>query len=357
MSPANAAGRAAGSACHEFSAKVDPLGISGPVLFKMKHMMGSLAAMQEFRDRMNEAETVKGKMEHLRWLAHDEYPLFTGALDEPMKKFFSGKNAMLSFPAVDLGTGGAIYCSKFAFRYRPPFLAGTLQWYPTDVTLSEARDCLQYMAREMEERSFLFWDRDGQAVYTGDRVELTDLPRYEFNGREAVVSNKDCKYQGRFTVQLDKQSFRLKPENMLRTDAPENHPAMSVEEMQQENLSPSGGDKVVINALMERLTKIDVINKETWNRIEYLNSKCALVTCMNILRELGDSSHGWKHALELASRLLTRGGYLLQYDECLDTKYGNVRVMEEYIASKSLRLQLCNKAVGSETILLLWRRK
>lgn len=355
MSQPNTAGHAKRSA-HEFRARVDPLEVSGPILVKMKQMLGSIAALQEFRDRMNEADTAKGKVEHLRLLAHDEYPLFTGALDEPMKKFFTGKNASLSFPAVDLGTGGAIYCSQFAFRYRTPFLGGMLHWYPTDVTLSEARVCLQYMTRERDERPFLFWDRDGQAVFAGDIVELIDLPRYEFNGREAVVSNSDSKYQGRFTVQLDKQSFRLKPENMLKTDAPENHPALSLEELQQQNLSPQGGDKDVINALLERLTKVDIINKETWNRIEYLNSKCALVTCMNILSDLGESSHGWKNTLELASRLLTRGGYLLQYDECLH-KYGNVRVMEEYIASKSLRLQLCNQAVGSDTILLLWRRK
>ena len=355
MSPPNSAGRTKRSS-HEFRAKVDPLGVSGPILVKMKQMMGSIAAMQEFRDRMNEAETAKGKVEDLRCLAHDEYPLFTGALDQPMKKFFTGKNATLTFPAVDLGTGGAIYCSQFAFRYRPPFLGGMLEWYPTDVTLSEARVCLQYIAREREARPFLFWDRDGQAVFAGDRVELIDLPRYEFNGREAVVSNLDSKYQGRFTVQLDKQSFRLKPENMLKTDAPENHPPLSLEEMQQQDLSPSGGDIDVINSLLERLTKVDVINKETWNRIEYLNSKCALVTCMNLLSDLREISHAWKNVLELASRLLIRGGYLLQYDECLH-KYGNVRAMEEYVASKSLRLQLCNQAVGSETILLLWRRK
>ena len=88
MSPQNASENGTRSA-QEFRAKFDPLGISGPVLVKMKHMMGSITAMQEFRDRMIEAETVKGKVEHLRWLAHDEYPLFTRALDEPMKKFFS----------------------------------------------------------------------------------------------------------------------------------------------------------------------------------------------------------------------------------------------------------------------------
>jgi hypothetical protein len=320
---------------HNPEAKDDPLGVSGPVLLKMKQMMGSIAAMEEFRDRMNDIGTTKGKVEHLRGLAHDEYPLFTGALDEPMKKFFSGKRGNTSLPAVDLATGGAIYCSQFAFRYRPPFLGGTLQWYPTDAIISDARECLQYMAQETEERAFLFWDNTGQPVFVGDTVELIDLPRYEFNGREAVVSRRDCKYQGRFTVQLD---------------------PMSLEEIQQQSLSPSGGDKNLLNELLERCTKVDILNRETWNRIEYVNSKCALVTCMHLLSDLVESSHGWKNVLEIASRLLVRGGYLLQYDECLD-EYGNVLVMQEYIASKSLRLHLCNQAVGTQTILLLWRRK
>jgi hypothetical protein len=330
----------------------DPLAVSGPVLLMMKQMLGSYAAMNEFRDRMNDIGTTKGKVEHLRSLAHDEYPLFTGVLDEPIKKFFSGKKANKSLPAVDLATGGALYCSQFAFRYRPPFLQGTLKWFPTDAILSDARECLQYMA---EEKSFLFSDKTGQAVFAGDKVELIDLPRYEFNGREAVVSRRDSKYQGRFTVKLDNQSFRLKPANMIKIDSPENHPPLSLEETQQRNLSALGGDKNLLNELLERCTKVDVLNKETWNRIEYINAKCALVTCMHLLNDLEESSHGWKNVLEIASRLLVRGGYLLQYDECLD-EYGNIPVMQDYIASKSLWLQLSNQAVGTQTVLLLWKR-
>lgn len=341
---------------HDPEDKDDPLGVSGPVLFKMKQMLGSIAAMNEFRDRMNDIGTTKGKVEHLRSLAHDEYPLFTGALDEPLKKFFSGKKANTNLPAVDLATGGAIYCSQFAFRYRPPFLRGTLQWYPTDAILSDARECLQYMADETEERAFLFWDSTGQPVFVGDKVELVDLPRYEFNGREAVASGRDCKYQGRITVQLDNQSYRLKPDNMVKIDTPESHPPLSLEETQQQNLSALGGDKNLLNELLDRCTKVDVLNKETWNKIECINAKCALVTCMHLLCDLVESSPGWQNVLEIASRLLVRGGYLLQYDECLD-EYGNIPVMQDYIASKSLRLQLCNQAVGTQTVLLLWRKK
>lgn len=73
---------------------------------------------------------------------------------------------------------------------------------------------------------------------------------------------------------------------------------------------------------------------------------------LNILRDLGDSSNGWKNVLELASRFLSRGGYLMQYDKCLH-KSGNVCVMEECIVSSSLQLQLYNQAVGTETIFLL----
>lgn len=81
-------------------------------------------------------------------------------------------------------------------------------------------------------------------MFAGDIVELLiDLPCYEFYGRKAVVSNLESKYQGQFTVQLDKQSFRLKPENMLKTDAPKNHPpALLLEELQQHYLSPLGGN-------------------------------------------------------------------------------------------------------------------
>jgi hypothetical protein len=96
-----------------------------------------------------------------------------GRADKEILFWQKGKQ---EFAGCGLGNRWCIILLAICFSIRP-FLQGTLQWFPTDAILSDARECLQYMA---EEKSFLFSDKTGQAVFAGDKVELIDLPRYEF---------------------------------------------------------------------------------------------------------------------------------------------------------------------------------
>ena len=55
----------------------------------------------------------------------------------------------------------------------------------------------------------------------------------------------------------------------------------------------------------------------------------------------------WHEILEIGERLLAPGGFLMQYDsvrEGVASDYGNVLIMQRYVVSKSLGLQLDGSA-------------
>jgi hypothetical protein len=82
-----------------------------------------------------------------------------------------------------------------------------------------------------------------------------------------------------------------------------------------------------------------------------------------LLRAIGqDEPEVWKSVLDLASRLLMRGGILLQFDEITtdDTtwgKYGNAKAMREYVSTNSLHLRLRSKAIDTQRISFVWHKE
>lgn len=349
----------------QINAKKEPFSRDDPILARMKRTMGSIAAMKEHIERKKYEVTPQAKLDKLREVARHEYPVITKALDKPLKEFFrvKGRNGE-TFPAVDLAAGPAYYTTQFSFRYRPPLIGGTLEWCPTDKE-AETRTLrfLQDLATEANECTYLFTDANGDFVFRNDTVTLKGLARYEFNGREAVVLERDPRNNDRFSVQMkDKWRLRLKTSNLIKRHELETQ-IPSIEEEQQQFLSSMGLDKAIFDGLLERTTKVDLIETETWSNVSELKDRCAVVTCINLLRAIGEKEpEAWKNVLDLASRLLIRGGFLLQFDNTTKNnikwgKYGNVKAMEDYVGVNSLRLKVQKSSIGAQQILIVWRKE
>jgi hypothetical protein len=107
---------------------------------------------------------------------------------------------------------------------------------------------------------------------------------------------------------------------------------------------------------------VGLLETNTCSAVGLLKGKCNVVTCINLIRAIGhDEPEARKHVLDLASRLLTQGGHLLQIDKTNtdDTawgKYGNVRAMKEYASSNSLNLRLYSQSIDSQMMSLVWRK-
>eukprot|EP00545_Synedropsis_sp_CCMP1620_P012216 CAMPEP_0119015470 /NCGR_PEP_ID=MMETSP1176-20130426/11080_1 /TAXON_ID=265551 /ORGANISM="Synedropsis recta cf, Strain CCMP1620" /LENGTH=362 /DNA_ID=CAMNT_0006968765 /DNA_START=209 /DNA_END=1294 /DNA_ORIENTATION=+ len=340
--------------------KREPFSVDDPILARMKVRMGSIAAMTEHLKKQEYQRTPRGKMDRLRQVARQEYPILTRALDKPLREFFQTRNGN-TFPAVDLAANSGYYTTQFAFRYRPPHIGGTLEWCPTDKRAeTKTWDCLKYLAQEAEDNAFLFEDSNGGRVFRNDKVELVDLDRYEFNGKEAIALERDPKNNDRFRVQMeDNLRLRLKSNNLIKADQRETE-VPTYEKKQQQVLASMGLDKAIFAGLLGRTTTLDLLKTETWSNVSELKDKCALVTCINLLRAIGkDEPEAWKNVLDLASRLLLPGGHLLQYDETAtdDTiwgKYGNVKAMKEYVSANSLHLRVHNESIDNQRVLLVW---
>lgn len=141
-------------------------------------------------------------------------------------------------------------------------------------------------------------------------------------------------------------------------------------------------DRFMLRDLRSRTCALDARDKETWSNVESIHGKCVVVTCTNlqpIPRDEDDendakveqeelrctlSPQPWKSVLELADLLLTPGGYLLQYDVA-QYDFGSTLVMNDYVASHSLGLQLvecCEPIVyknpqAGQVFLLLWQKQ
>lgn len=220
------------------------------------------------------------------------------------------------------------------------------------------------MARKIEKKEFLFKDSNGDGVFRNDRVELVDLARYEFNGKEATVIGRDPKNDDRFSLRLmdGDLKLRLKSQNLVKILEP-GTAVMTIEMQQSILLSIIGADKHVFDGLLGRTMVVDVLKTSTWSTVGLLKDKCAIVTCINLLRAIGqDEPEAWKSVLDLGSRLLIQGGYLLQFDETPipdDTawgKYGNVKAMKAYVCTNALHLQLYSQTIDSQRIVLAWRK-
>ena len=309
-----------------------------------------------------------------------QYQVFSKALDDPIKKLFlemtagnnssdDGKvnNTRTSFPAVDLAAGSAYFTSQWALRYREPLCAGSLEWYPTDTNDAVekfTRPCLTYLAEEAEQHSFLCADRHGDAVFRQDRIILEGLKTVEYNGQEGVLLHKDPKIAGRYAVRLDRKAkpMSFKAANfVVRKGGPggnEDTTSRTTEEQNRRLLSSQNYlERDLFRGLLERSCDLDLLKRETWSELlEKLNGQCALVTCTNLLTEIGHREPTvWKTVMEVASKLLFSGGFLLQGDADGWGQFGNVQIMEEH--AKLLGLTLHTQVKLNAWALVLWKKR
>lgn len=322
----------------------------------------------------------KGKIAQCRESSssrHNYYAEFTKALDDPIKNLLQEHSMAAArsrkLPAVDLAAGSAYFTSQLALRYREPFCDhGSLEWYPTDThdaLQNFTRPCLEYLANEAaEQESLLCRDRNGDALFPREQVELQGLKTTAYNGLGGVVLHTDPNIAGCYAVQLDKRTkpSSFKPEKFVRTATPttvdaadvvDNDNSTTIEEKQRRILSSRNYlERYLYNGLLERSCSVDLLKRETWSALTLkLKRQCGLVTCTNLLTEIGHREPTvWKNVMEVGSELLVSGGFLLQGDANGWGHFGNVRIMEEH--AKSLGLTIHTQVQLEAWALVLWKK-
>lgn len=333
------------------------LGHNPQLLAAAKAQMEEQAAAspEAFKSRMDNSP--EGKIKQCQSeAATRQYQMLTKALDDPIKKLLADKAATskTSFPAVDLAAGSAYFTSQFALRYRKPFCSASFEWTPTDTidTIEKlTRPCLTYLAGQ---NSSLGIDRNGDGILPKDRVVLRGLKTVTYNGKSGVVLHKDPKITGRYAVQLDQQPkpISFKAENFMRQ---QDKLSSTVEGRHQRLLSTQD---YFYKGLFERSVAFDILNREAWPNnqlLEQQRGRCALVTCTNLLTEIGHREPtAWKIVMEIASMLLFPGGFLQQGDADGWGQFGNLPAMQDHAKSLGLTLQT-NMKLDAWAV-LLWRK-
>lgn len=325
-----------------------------------------------FRRKMD--NTPEGKIAQCRNSSHNG--VVTKALDNPIKQFLEEMAARnkhnnpdkdFAYPAVDLASGSAYFTSRWALRYCTPSFCkyGSLEWYPTDTedALEHfTRPCLEYLAKEADvkqpesqEPSFLCRDRNGDGLVPRQRIQLQGLNNVTYNGQEGVLLNRDPKVPGRYAVQLDNNKTKpisFKSENLVRKAPPT---ALSPQNLKMERDG-------IYKGMIERSCHVDLLKRETWLDLlvnQNLKGKCALVTCTNLLTEIGHREPTvWTNVMEIGSALLISGGFLLHGDADGWGHFGKAPIMEEHANANSLGLTLHSqvKLDNDEWALVLWRK-
>lgn len=265
--------------------------------------------------------------DHRRY-AHEAVALFFPLLDGILKEFFAKNPEQSRFPAIDIGSGPAAHVVKLALHFREPlYKRHELVWYPTNWTGGdgtpthdnpiefETRAVLKYCLEETKDKvdNVLFTDKNGQPVYKGDLIELSGLKTTQFNGKHGVARGVDPKSEGRIAVQLttdwnDRKSFKQQNITYLGGE-------ISMENAVLRTMTQQGSYKEFFQGLLDRTTEIDILKHKTWSNLQEVEGKCALITCSNLLTQIGyRDPTAFRDTMEFASRFLCQDGYLLQYD-------------------------------------------
>mmetsp|Transcript_13299 Transcript_13299/g.36687 ORF Transcript_13299/g.36687 Transcript_13299/m.36687 type:complete len:333 (-) Transcript_13299:93-1091(-) len=302
-----------------------------------------------------------------------------GVLDGRLEKnfFHHGDDAENNrYPAVDLASGKALFPLAYAQHY-----SSKLEWYPTEQKgFDDPIFCDWYVGEyvlsslswflvgschrknDQEKSTLLFTDSNGVQVREGDMVQLTGLSNASYNGTHGLVQGFDTSStkEERVAVRLFHRSVPLsfKSGNLKRVAC---KPKKTTSIQAADKYDPA-----VIQGLLDRARFVDLLNRDTWSKVmiqDDLQGRCALVTCTSLLTSLGyREPEIWKDCLELASRLLTAGGYFLQYDTASFGKFGHGRTMKAFIEEKSLGLVLEGRKEEEfcghgKMYIMLWRKQ
>jgi hypothetical protein len=288
------------------------------------------------------------------------YPNFFRVLDSRLKDFYLQNPGQTHFPAVDLAAGEAVSTLLYGLRYRRPKFDATLDWYPTewkgkqgghnhnhDPLNDELRVSLKLMQTKADEENYLFTDSNGKNVFRKDKVVMEGLKEQtKFNGIIGSARNPDPYDEGRFGVKVEgeEQLLSIRKEHLTRA---------------------GGGERPgFFKDLLDRSCEINMLEHDTWDNLNEIYGKTALVSCTYLVCSVGeDTPNIWQDSLELASKLLMPGGYLIQYDTVKYGGYGDASIMQKYIAKNQLGLEM---EIRSEPVedgtnhgtifMILWRK-
>lgn len=319
--------------------------------------------------RSSSKESMVDKTDILEWLYADmEQDFKTGDRGDVLGNILKVLDGRLertfgtgTYPAVDFASGKGNFPVAYAHRY------SFLEWYPTEYIgttspgfelgrLSDPIANFSWLligATPVDQREqSLFTDADGNTVRVGDMVQLNGLSKKQFyNGKYGMVQSLDPSTDGRVAVRpiQSQTSISLKQSNLNLVTCQK--PRMGLHQPE------------VIRGLMERTRLFDLLDRETWSNVEDLNGRCALVTCSNLLTCLGYREPTiWKNCLEAASRLLTPGGYFLQYDTKRFGKFSHGKTMKRFVEETSLGLVLEGRtetqaSAHGRMFIMLWRKE
>jgi hypothetical protein len=348
------------------------------------------AAKAQMEERMNEPDapsflqgvmdhSPEGKIEVCRKQADTYYLAITGVLDDPLwellQSFDTTRKKQNSdhadgarvaaergqFAAVDLAAGPAYLTYQYATRYFNTGCTSLLDWYPTDTqhTLEHVtRQCLEFMMEDLnaeKAQGALCTDRNGIPLYQGNPVTLQGLSNEKYNGRLGKVLCPDPSgVVGRYAVQM------LDDDEDVIDDAP----PLSFNAVNLV-LAGSGDDdkEQIINGLLERACPLNILQRDTWSTLlQTLGGQCALVTCTNLLSEIGHSDPmAWKNVMEIASQLLQSGGLLMHGDADGwglgdESSFGNMPAMMEYAKTVGLQGHTELRMDSEGWALVIWKK-
>jgi hypothetical protein len=193
-------------------------------------------------------------------------------------------------------------------------------------------------------------DRNGDNLYADNQVLLQGLRNEQYNGRLGMVLHPDPKVMGRYAVQ------------MLDEDVTSSTSAspMSFKAVNFVLVGPGEDNKEpIIKGLLERTCPLNILQRDTWSTLlQTLRGQCALVTCTNLLSEIGHSDPmAWKQVMEVASQLLQSGGLLMHGDaDGWGLGFGSMPIMMEYAESVGLKGHTELKMEGEAWTLVLWEK-
>lgn len=363
------------------------LGHNPELLAAAKAQMDEIAAVSPEKFLGMVDNSPKAKIKKCRQeKAQKQYQAICEVLDEPIRQLLLLKRENENhdrISAVDLAAGSAYFTSQWALRYREPFFQGhqSMEWYPTDTKEALAqftRPCLEYLAQEAETRKKdqqnssalpLCTDPNGTLLFPKARIVLQGLTAEAYNGREGVLLYQDPANADRYAVRLLDPSRLLLDELQLSKQKPMSFQAknltsiLPIEEQQLLRLlrqQQPYTEQDFFRELHERSCALDLLRQETWSKLldeQGQRGKCGLVTCTNLLTEIGHCEpNAWKIVMEIAADLLLEGGYLLHGDtDGWGPDFGNPAASQAHASSLGFTLET-RVELDASWVIMLWKK-
>ncbi|KAL3902477.1 MAG: hypothetical protein SGILL_010810 [Bacillariaceae sp.] len=293
-----------------------------------------------------------------------------------MKRVFDATPKKKLFPAVDLTPGVGVWTSELALRYSKPTCPAGLGFYPMSPepsprTQSQVKRGLEFLKEEATTRKPLFYDaKSAEPVYCNDVVELKDMTDESYNGKQYKV--RDKKDEDTAMVQFFKNPNRgSNDEKEVKDPFPvsigRNVQAFEPYTVERNILRKKTNEQrdAFFQSLMDRICQVDLLNPQTFKKLEKLTGQCALVTFYHPdetyrgRRRPNGLPVSWVEAMKVASQLLRPHGCLLTLDKfslSSETAYGHCMRMEPIAHQMGMILDCQGDNGGNGVVFMIWRK-